>query len=128
MPKVAWTELMARFPDAHLLVASLPDSSDAEKLRSARSAQQLLERLFRKLPIAGEYAVMVSRRFGRREIVCAFGKASDADVAAQASGASPAPPRHGSASQHDLVLNDMAEDRILEIAGKASTRRAARRP
>jgi hypothetical protein len=123
MPKTTWKDLLTRSSDGHLLVASLPDSSNEEKLLSARAAQQLLERLFKKLPMRGDYAVTVSRSYGQREIVCAFGSAADAREAVRATEASSAAPRQGWASQAHFLLDETAEARITKIAGPPTTRR-----
>jgi hypothetical protein len=53
MPKISWNDLHARDGGTHVIVAKLPDKSDEETLRNGRAPQQLLERLFRKLPIRG---------------------------------------------------------------------------
>src|SRR4030095_6396047 len=73
MLKATWNDLLARFPEPHVLVAVLPDSSEKESIFNAQSAQRLMVRLIRNLPTHGEFAVMVSRQSGQREILCAFG-------------------------------------------------------
>jgi hypothetical protein len=73
MLKANWTDLLSRFPEPHIVVASLPDSSEEESMSNAQSAQRLLVRVIRKLPITGEFAVTVCRQSGKREILCAFG-------------------------------------------------------
>ena len=78
MLKATWNDLLARFPEPHVLVAVLPDSSETESIFNAQSAQRLMVRLIRNLPTHGEFAVMVSRQSGQREILCAFGDGSDA--------------------------------------------------
>ena len=86
--KATWNDLLARFPEPHVLVAVLPDSSEKESIFNAQSAQRLMVRLIKNLPTHGEFAVMVSRQSGQREILCAFGDGSDAALVAKAAGAS----------------------------------------
>ena len=62
MLKATWNDLLARFPEPHVLVAVLPDSSEKESIFNAQSAQRLMVRLIRNLPTHGEFAVMVSRQ------------------------------------------------------------------
>jgi len=88
MVKATWNDLLARFPEPHVLVAVLPDSSEKESIVNAQSARQLLVRLIRKPPVHGEFAVMVFRQSGQREIHCAFGDSSDAALIAKAANAS----------------------------------------
>jgi hypothetical protein len=112
MTKAPWVDLLARFPEPHVLTVVLPDSSEKESIVNAQSAQRLLLRLIRKLPIQGDFAVMVSRQSGQREILCAFGDSSDAALVAKAA----------SGSKSDLVrysfmLDGSAERRLLKIAG-----------
>ena len=75
MTKAPWDDLLARFPEPYLLVAVLPDLSKKESIDNAQSAHRLLVRLIKNLPTQGEFAVMVSRQSGKREIMCAFGTA-----------------------------------------------------
>jgi hypothetical protein len=110
--KAAWTDLLARFPEPHLLVAVLPGSSEKESLFNAQSAQRLLVRLIRKLPTQGEFAVMVSRQSGQCEILCAFGDGSDAALIAKAANAS-----KSNRVRYSFVLDESAEGNLLEIAG-----------
>ena len=76
--KATWNDLLARFPEPHVLVAVLPNSSEKESIFNAQSAQRLMVRLIRKLPTHGEFAVTISRQSGQREILCAFADSSDA--------------------------------------------------
>jgi hypothetical protein len=110
--KTSWNDFMARFPEPDVLVAVLPSSSEKESIVSALSAQRLLVRLIRNLPTRGEFAVMVSRQSGQREIICAFGDSSDAAVAAQATGASML-----ARARYSFVLDGSAERKLLKIAG-----------
>ena len=110
--KATWTDLLARFPEPHLLVAVLPDSSEKESLFSAQSAHRLLVRLIQKLPTQVEFAVTVSRQSGQREIVCAFGDGSDAALVAKVTSAAIA-----SSARHSFVLDGSAERNLLKIAG-----------
>ena len=91
MLKASWTDLLSRFPEPHIVVASLPDASEEESMSNAQSAQRLLVRVIRKLPITGEFAVTVCRQSGKREILCAFGGSSAAAVVAEAAKATKAP-------------------------------------
>jgi hypothetical protein len=104
--------LLARFPEPYLLVAVLPDSSEKESIFNAQSAQRLLVRLIKKLPTHGEYAVMVSRQSGQREILCAFGDSSDAAVVAKAANAS-----QSDRARYSFVLDEWAERKLVKIAG-----------
>ena len=61
MAKSGWCDLLARFPEPHIVVAALPDLTGEEGVSNAQSAQRLLVRLVRKLPTTGEFAVTVSR-------------------------------------------------------------------
>ena len=119
MVKATWNDLLARFPEPHVLVAVLPDSSEKESIANAQSARQLLVRLIRKLPVHGEFAVMVSRRSGQREIHCAFGDSSDAAVVAKAARAS-----MSDRIRYSFVLDESAERKILKIAGPPEPHRA----
>jgi len=83
MTKAPWDDLLARFPEPYLLVAVLPDLSKKESIDNAQSAHRLLVRLIKNLPTQGEFAVMVSRQSGKREILCAFGNSSDAALVAR---------------------------------------------
>ena len=112
MLKATWNDLLARFPEPHVLVAVLPDSSEKERIFNAQPAQRLLVRLIRKLPTQGEFAVMVSRQSGQREILCAFGDGSDAALVAKAAAAS-----RSDRERYSLVLDESAERKLLKIAG-----------
>ena len=113
MLKATWNDLLARFPEPYLLVAVLlPDSSEKESVDNAQPAQRLLVRLIRKLPTQGEFAVMVSRQSGQREILCAFGDGSDAALVAKAAGAS-----MSDRVRYSFILDSSAERKLLKIPG-----------
>ena len=112
MLKATWNDLLARFPEPHVLVAVLPDSSEKESIFNAQSAQRLMVRLIRNLPTHGEFAVMVSRQSGQREILCAFGDGSDAALVAKAASAS-----MSDRARYSFVLDESAERNLLKIAG-----------
>jgi hypothetical protein len=112
MLKATWNDLLARFPEPHVLVAVLPDSSEAESIFNAQSAQRLMVRLIRNLPIHGEFAVMVSRQSGQCEILCAFGNGSDVALVANAAGAA-----MSDRARYSFVLDESAERNLLKIAG-----------
>jgi hypothetical protein len=112
MVKATWNDLLARFPEPYLLVAVLPDSSEKESIFNAQSAQRLLVRLIKKLPTHGEFAVMVSRQSGQREILCAFGDSSDGAVVAKAANAS-----KFDRARYSFVLDESAERKLVKIAG-----------
>ena len=112
MLKATWNDLLARFPEPHVLVAVLPGSSEKESIVNAQSAQRLMVRLIRKLPAHGEFAVMVSRQSGQREILCAFGYGSDAALVAKAAGAS-----MSDRVRYSFMLDSSAERKLLKIAG-----------
>jgi hypothetical protein len=112
MVKAVWNDLLARFPEPHLLVAVLPDSSEKENIFSAQSAKRLIVRLIKKLLAHGEFAVTVSRQSGQREILCAFGDSSDAAVVAKAASAS-----MSDRARYSFVLDGSAERKLLKIAG-----------
>jgi hypothetical protein len=112
MVKATWNDLLARFPEPHVLVAVLPGSSERESIVNAQSAQRLLLRLIRKLPTQGEFAVMVSRQSGQREILCAFGDSSDTALIAKAANAS-----KSDRARYSFVLDESAERNLLKIAG-----------
>ena len=112
MAKAPWDDLLARIPEPHVLVAVLQDSSQKESIVSAQSAQRLMLRLIKKLRLHGEFAVKVSRQSGQREILCAFGDSSDAASVARAAGAS----MSGNA-RYSFVLDEPAEEKLLDIAG-----------
>ena len=86
MPKLIWHDLIESFPEAHLVVAVLPDRSGEESIENGQATQQLLIRFLKKLPIQGDYAVTILRHDGRREIVCAFRDLADAEQVARAIG------------------------------------------
>ena len=54
MVKAPWDDLLVRFPEPHVLVAILPDSSEKESIVNAQSALRLLVQLIRKLPTQAE--------------------------------------------------------------------------
>ena len=112
MLKATWNDLLARFPEPHVLAAVLPDSSEKESIYNAQSAQRLMVRLIRNLPTQGEFAVMVSRQSGQREILCAFGDGSDAALVAKAAGAS-----MSDRVRCSFMLDSSAERKLLKIAG-----------
>ena len=117
--KATWNDLLARFPEPHVLVAVLPDSSEKESIFNAQSAQRLLVRLIKKLPTHGEFAVMISRQSGQREILCAFADSSDAAVVAKAASAS-----MSDRARYSFVLDEAAECNLLKIAGPPEPHRA----
>ena len=110
--KATWNDLLARFPEPHVLVAVLPDSSEKEIIFNAQSAQRLLVRLIKKLPTHGAFAVMISRQSGQREILCAFADSSDAAVVAKATSA-----YMSDGARYSFVLDEAAECNLLKIAG-----------
>ena len=112
MVKATWNDLLARFPEPHVLVAVLPASSEKESIFNAQSAQRLMVRLIRNLPTQGEFAVMVSRQSGQCEILCAFGDSSDAALIAKAANAS-----MSDRARYSFVLDESAERNLLKIAG-----------
>jgi hypothetical protein len=124
MAKVGWNDLLARCPNATLLIAVLPDSSEDERLFNAQSAQRLLLRLIRKLPIHGEFAATISRQNGKREILCAFRDSSDAAVAAKIAKAAKAPT--SDRARYSFVLDERAEQNLTKIAGPPESRRQPR--
>ena len=69
-------------------------------------------RLIRNLPTHGEFAVMVSRQSGQREILCAFGDNSDAALVAKAASAS-----RSDRARYSFVLDKLAEQKLFKIAG-----------
>ena len=121
MVKATWNDLLARFPEPHLLVAVLPDSSEEESIFNAQSAQRLMVRLIRKLPAHGEFAVTVSRQIGQREIVCAFGDSSNAALVAKVTNAS-----MSDGTRHSFVLDEWAEQKLSETAGPPEKHRQPR--
>ena len=90
----------------------LPDSSQKESIVNAQSAHRLMLRLIKKLRLHGEFAVRVSRQSGQREILCAFGDSSDAASVAKAAGAS-----MSDNARYSFVLDEPAEEKLLNIAG-----------
>ena len=127
MPKVTWNDLIESFPEAHLVVAVLPDRSGEESIANGQAAQQLLIRFLKKLPIQGNYAVTILRHDGRREIVCAFRDLADAEQAARAVGAS-SKHKHGAASEYRILLRPAVEQRIWSVAGPPTTHKLPRKP
>ena len=121
MAKAGWNDLMARFPEPHLLVAQLPTSDEKDMLSNAQAAQRLLVRLIRKLPTKGEFAVTVSRLSGKREVLCAFADSSDARLVAKAAEAAKAPT--SSRERYSFILDHSAERKITEIAGHPAPHR-----
>ena len=119
MVKATWNDLLARSPEPHLLVAVLPDASEEESIFNAQSAQRLMVRLIRKLPVHGEFAVTVSRQSGQREILCAFADSSDAALVAKVASAS-----MSDRVRYSFVLDESAERKILKIAGPPEPHRA----
>jgi hypothetical protein len=118
MSKTTWSELLARFPTPYLVVASLPD----EMHTSAHPAQQLLVRLLKELPTQGDYAVTISRRNGRQEILCGFSASCDATSLARATDASTAG-QPDAAGVHSFVFDGSAAKKLLTIAGPGEKHR-----
>jgi hypothetical protein len=118
MTKAPWDDLLARFPEPYLLVAVLPDLSKKESIDNAQSAHRLLVRLIKNLPTQGEFAVMVSRQSGKREILCAFGNSSDAALVARAARAS-----MSGRARYSFVLDGSAERELIKIAGQPEPHR-----
>ena len=123
MVKAPWDDLLARYPEPHVLVAVLPNSSEEETIFGAQSAQRLMVRLIRKLPAHGEFAVTISRQNGQREILCAFGDGSDAALVAKAANASQA-----DRARYSFMLDDSAERNLLKIAGPPEPHRPRATP
>ena len=115
MTQAGWTDLMARFPEPHLVVAALPDLSEEESVANAQSAQRLLVRFIKKLPTKGEFAVAVSRQGGKREILCAFGDSADAELVAKTAKAAKATTVHR--VRYSFILDGKAERNLGKIAG-----------
>ena len=115
--RVQWPELVTPACSLHLLVAALPDASTQAQIMSAQSAQMLVRRLLKMLPLTGRYAVTISRAQGRPEIMCAFEDVADANQAAQVVDATSVEPRAGWASQFTFLLDEKAEKRVLKTAG-----------
>ena len=124
MAKSGWCDLLARFPEPHIVVAALPDLTGEESVSNAQSAQRLLVRLIRKLPTAGAFAVTVSRQSGKREVLCAFEESDDADIVAKAAKATKAPV--SARARYSFVLDEKAERRLSAIAGPAEPHRRPR--
>jgi hypothetical protein len=124
MAKAGWNDLLSRCPEADLLIAVLPDSSEEERLFNAQSAQRLLVRLIRKLPTQGEFAVTVSRQSSQREILCAFEHSSDAAVVAKIAKATMAP--SSGRVRYSFVLDERAEQALVKIAGPPDPHRQSR--
>jgi hypothetical protein len=110
--KATWNDLLARFPEPHLLVAVLPASSEKESIFNAQSAQRLMLRLIRKLSTKADFAVTVSRQSGQREILCAFADSSDARLFASIANASVS-----DCARYSFLLDGSAEQKLLKIAG-----------
>lgn len=124
MTKTGWTDLLARCPEPHILLAALPDLSEEDSVSSAQSAQRLLVRLIKKLPTLGDFAVTVSRQSGKREILCAFGDSNDAEIVARAIKAAKAP--MSARARYSFVLDEEAERSLTKIAGPPEPHRRAR--
>jgi len=112
MVKATWNDLLARFPQPHLLVAVLPASSEKESIFNAQSAQRLMVRLIKKLSTKADFAVTVSRQSGQREILCAFADSSDARLFASIANASVS-----DCARYSFLLDGSAEQKLLKIAG-----------
>jgi hypothetical protein len=112
MTKATWSDLLARFPEPHVLVAVLPDSSETESIFNAQSAQRLMLRLIRKLSTKADFAVTVSRQSGQREILCAFADSSDARWFASIANASVS-----DCARYSFLLDGSAAQKLLKIAG-----------
>ena len=112
MAKATWNDLLARFPEAHLLVAVLPASSEKESIFNAQSAQRLMVRLIKKLSTKADFAVTVSRQSGQREILCAFADSSDARFFASIANASVS-----DCARYSFLLDGLAERKLIKIAG-----------
>jgi hypothetical protein len=111
MVKATWNDLLARFPEPHLLVAVLP-GSDKESIFNAQSAQRLMVRLIRKLSTKADFAVTVSRQSGQPEILCAFADSSDARLFASIANASVS-----DCARYSFLFDGAAERKLLKIAG-----------
>ena len=56
MPRAAWSDLLARASEPHLLAVVLPDATEEQSLSNGQSAQRLMMRLLNKLRLQGDYA------------------------------------------------------------------------
>lgn len=120
MPRIQWQDLVVPTASLHRLVGSRPQGDDDGI--DARGLQMLVRRLLSKLSLAGRYALTISRAERRLEIICAFELSTDAERAAQAVDAAPAPAPAGWASMRTFVLDDPAMARLLRIAGPGKPR------
>jgi hypothetical protein len=104
-----------------MLVASLPDGDDLGA--DARALHMLVRRLLKKLSLQGRYAVAISRSGGRSEIRCAFELSADAERVVRAVDAVTVESEPGWASLHAFTLDASATARLLQMAGRGSSRR-----
>lgn len=121
MAKTTWGDLLARFPNAPLVIAVLPDSSEGKTLSDAHPAQRLLVRLIRKVSPQADFAVTVSRQNSQREVQCAFEDGSDARLFANITNASVF-----GRGRYSFALDELAEERLAQIAGPPQPHRKMR--
>ena len=125
MPPRTWSDFIESHPQAHSVVAALPENPDAFPQQDVRHLLEVMKRAMGKLAVRGEYAATIVRSSQAVEILCAFERQEDADTLARLFHAR-RDDATGSGARHRFVLDSGAQDRLVEIAGPSSTVRKSR--
>ncbi|MCX7366802.1 MAG: hypothetical protein NTV97_34000 [Alphaproteobacteria bacterium] len=105
MPKLSWSKMMARHPDAHLVIAIADDGQDAARL---------LARLFEGMALSGGWALRATKE-GKVEFAeCVFAEKAAAAKVARLFGAAGIGRYPGWKSQREFRLDKRAEAMILQ--------------
>ena len=105
MPKLSWSKMMARHPNAHLVMAIADDGEDAARL---------LDRLFDGMALPGGWAVRAKKENAQECAECVFGEKASADKVANLFGAKGIGRYPGWKSQREFRLDKGAEVMILQ--------------
>lgn len=122
MPLLPWSAFVETRLQAHLVAAAVDGDLDSD----ARTLLELLKRLLRKLPIAGDYAATIARTPHGAEICCAFERLADADRLAEHVEASPIETGAAWAGARRFVLDAGSLKRLADLAGPPQVRRRPR--
>ena len=124
MPSHAWSEFIESHPNAHLVVATLHEQPDAFPQHDVRLFLALMKRAVGKLPVQGDYAATIARSPQTVDILCAFERQDDADILAGLFRARRDGDTTSAGPGRRFVLDTRAHDRLVEIAGPPTVRKA----
>jgi hypothetical protein len=119
MPRVPWHTFKHRYPQAHLVAASVR-AAQLVGSPDLKAAQTTLERFVKTLAPVGDYATTIVRDTGRPEVYLAFADERDARILADAVDAVDARVSHGDAG--------WASERAFRLDGASLRAIASRLP